>query len=65
MSGQTVNRISPLRELVLLIGEGWSVLLGETRNLVISLLFPLIAAAVTIWIAGENMYVNFESTKSA
>lgn len=65
MSGYTVNRISPLRELGLLIGEGWSVLLGETRNLVISLLFPLIAAAVTVWIAGEDMFLNCESTKSA
>lgn len=59
------KRISPLRELGLLISEGWWVLLGETRNLIISLLFPLIAAAVTVWIAGENMFLNCESTKSA
>lgn len=59
------KRISVLRELLLLIGEGWSVLLGEMRNLIISLLFPLIAAVVTVWIAGENMFVNCESTKSA
>lgn len=59
------KRISPLRELCLLISEGWWVLLGETRNLIISLLFPLIAAAVTVWIAGEDMFVNCESTKSA
>lgn len=59
------TRISVIRELGLLISEGWSVLLGEMRNLIISLLFPLIAAAVTVWIAGENMFVNCESTKSA
>ena len=59
------KRISPLRELGLLISEGWWVLLGETRNLMISLLFPLIAAAVTVWIAGEHMFLNCESTKSA
>lgn len=59
------RRISPLRELLLLISEGWWVLLGETRNLIISLLFPVGAAAVTVWIAGEEMFVNFESTKSA
>lgn len=59
------KRISPLRELRLLISEGWWVLLGETRNLIISLLFPLIAAVVTIWIAGEDMFLNCESTKSA
>ena len=62
MRGQ---RISPIRELWLLISEGWWVLLGETRNIIISLLFPLIAAGVTIWIAGEDMFVNCESTKSA
>lgn len=59
------KRISPIRELGLLISEGWWVLLGETRNLVISLLFPVIASMVTVWIAGEEMYVNFESGKSA
>ena len=41
------------------------ILIGEPRNLWISLLFPLAAAMVTVWIAGENMFVNFESTKSA
>jgi len=59
------NRISPIRELLLLLNEGFSILAGETRNLVISLLFPLAAAAVSVWIAGENMFVNMESTKSA
>lgn len=59
------SRISPLQELGLLITESWYVLLGETRNLIISLLFPVIAAVVTVWIAGEDMFVNCESTKSA
>ena len=59
------NRISPLQELGLLIAESWYVLLGETRNLIISLLFPVIAAVVTVWIAGEEMFVNCESTHSA
>ena len=58
------NRISPLSELSLLIQEAFLVLIGETRNLIISLLFPLIAMLVTIWIAGEEMFINFESTKS-
>ena len=61
----TMKRISPLRELFLLLGESFSLLFSQTRNLIISLLFPLGAAAVTIWIAGENMFVNMESTKSA
>ena len=61
----TMKRISPMRELFLLLGESFSLLFSQTRNLIISLLFPLGAAAVTIWIAGENMFVNMESTKSA
>lgn len=59
------RRISALREFFLLLGEGLSILVGETRNFVISLLFPLAAAAVTVWIAGEDMFLNFEQTKSA
>lgn len=54
-----------MRELLLLINEGYYVLIGETRNLVISLLFPVAAMLVTVWIAGEEMFVNCESTKSA
>ena len=59
------NRISPMSELSLLIQEAFLVLIGETRNLIISLIFPLIAMLVTVWIAGEDMYENFEATKSA
>ena len=37
----------------------------DLSNLIISLLFPLIAALITLWIDGEEMFVTFESTKSA
>ena len=59
------NRISPMSELSLLIQEAFLVLIGETRNLIISIIFPFIAMFVTVWIAGEDMYENFEATKSA
>ncbi len=59
------TRISPARELGLLIGEAWAILVGDMRNLIISLLFPPAAAAIVIWIAGENMFVSCESSKSA
>lgn len=62
---ETRKRISPLRELWLLLGESFSLLISQTRNLIISLLFPLGAAAITVWIAGEQMFINMESTKSA
>lgn len=54
-----------MSELSLLIQEAFLVLIGETRNLIISLIFPLIAMLVTVWIAGEDMYENFEASKSA
>lgn len=60
-----IKRISALRELRLLLRQGWLVMLGERRNLIISVLFPFIAGIITVWIAGEDMFVNFESTKSA
>lgn len=59
------NRISPFQELWVNIGESWSILLGETRNLIISLLFPFGAAIITVWIAGKDMFNNYESTNSA
>lgn len=59
------RRISVIDELFLLLKEAWMILLGETRNLIISIFFPLGAAFVSVWIAGENMFVNCESTKSA
>lgn len=59
------RRIDPKRELKLLLRQGWLVMLGEKRNLIISLLFPVIAAIIIVWIAGENMFENYESTKSA
>ena len=62
---KTAKRISPIRELLLLLGESFSILFSQTRNFIISLLFPLGAAAITVWIAGADMFLNMESTKSA
>lgn len=41
------------------------ILFNDRKNLVLSLVFPVIAAIITVWIAGENMFVHFEGTKSA
>lgn len=60
-----IKRISAFRELRLLLRQGWLVMLGERRNLIISILFPFIAGIITVWIAGEDMFVNRESTNSA
>jgi hypothetical protein len=65
METQKMRRISVVREFGLLLRQGWRVLLGNTLNLTISLLFPFLAAGIAVWIAGKDMYNNFESTKSA
>lgn len=40
------------------------ILLGDKKNLLISLMFPVLAAVIVIWIAGENMFLHYEGTKS-
>ena len=65
MKEKTIHRISPFRELMLLLRQGWIVLLGNKLNLTISLLFPFVATAITVWIAGKEMYVYSENTRSA
>lgn len=59
------HRISVFRELSLLISEGFWVLVRDTKNIIISLLFTVVAAFITVWIAGKDMYLNFESTQAA
>lgn len=59
------KRISPMRELGILLRQGFRALTGNKINLIISLLFPFVAAGITVWIAGKDMFVNMESTKSA
>lgn len=59
------KRISPLRELGILLRQGFRALTGNKINLTISMLFPFTAAGITVWIAGQDMFLNMESTKSA
>lgn len=56
--------ISVIDELLLLMQESLLILLGEKRNLIISLLFPAAAGLVTVWIGGENMFVTMEGTRA-
>lgn len=48
----------------ILLRQGFRALTGNKINLLISLLFPFMAAAITVWIAGEDMFINAESTQS-
>lgn len=59
------KRISPVRELGILLRQGFRALTGNKTNLIISLMFPFMAAGITVWIAGKDMFLNAESTKSA
>ena len=61
---KSAKGISVLDELLLLIQESFYILLGEKRNLIISLLFPAAAGLVTVWIGGEKMFVNMEGTRA-
>lgn len=65
MQVNTPKRISVFRELGILLRQGLRVLIWNKVNLLISLLFPLLAAGITVWIAGKDMFLNMESTKSA
>lgn len=44
--------------------EYFEILMGDKKNLLVSLLFPVLAAVIVIWIAGENMFVHYDGTKS-
>ena len=59
------KRTSAIRELGVLLHQGFRALTGNKTNLLISLLFPFMATGITVWIAGKDMFVNMESTKSA
>lgn len=61
----TPKRIPVVRELMILLRQSFRVLLFNKINFMISLLFPFVAASIVVWIAGKDMFVNMESTKSA
>lgn len=62
---QNIRRVSAGKELLILTRQFVMILLHDRKNLALSLVFPVIAAVITVWIAGENMFVHFEGTKSA
>lgn len=61
---KSAKGISVIDELLLLMQESLYILLGEKRNLMISLLFPAAAGLVTVWIGGEKMFVTMEGTRA-
>lgn len=59
------NRISAMKQFKVLFRQYTLILLSDKKNLMVSLLFPVIASVIVIWIAGENMFVHYNGTKSA
>ena len=59
-----MKRISAMKQWRVLTRQYILILLSDKKNLLVSLLFPVIAAIVTVWIAGEDMFVNYEASKS-
>lgn len=62
---EKMNRISTWKEWRVLSRQYRIILFRDVKNLSVMLAFPAIASLITIWIAGENMYVHYEGTKSA
>ncbi len=62
---QRLRRINPLKELLALMRRSFLVLVYDRRSFNLSFLFPIVASAVTVFIAGKDMFVNYEGTKSA
>lgn len=64
MKEKNVQRISAIEEWKDFMSEYFQMLLGDKKNLIVSLMFPVVAAIIVIWIAGNNMFVHYDGTKS-
>ena len=62
---QKMRRVSSWKEWLILTRQYVMILFHDHKTLALSLAFPVIAAVITVWIAGEKMFVDYESTKSA
>ena len=65
MSTEGVKRISAIKEWCILTRQYRLILFSDLKNLAIMMGFPMIASIIFVWIAGENMFVHYDGTKSA
>ena len=63
-SGGKQRKISAFAQWREFTVEYFQILMGDKKNLFVSLLFPVLAAFIVIWIAGENMFLHYDGTKS-
>ena len=59
------QRISTMKEWSVYTAQYIRILFSDKKNLMVSMLFPVIAALVVVWIAGKDMFVHYNGTKSA
>lgn len=65
MGTTEMKRISAIKEWAVLTRQCGLILFSDLKNLAVTLGFPVIAVIITVWIAGENMFVHYDGTKSA
>lgn len=58
------KKISAMKQWQEFTIEYFQIMMGDKKNLFVSLMFPVLAAIIVIWIAGENMFVHYDGTKS-
>jgi hypothetical protein len=60
-----MKRISSMKEWRVYTAQYMRILWSDKKNLAVSVLFPVLAVLIEVWIAGKNMFVHYEGTKSA
>lgn len=65
MSKDGFQLISAMSQWKIQARQYIKILLSDRKNLMVALLFPVVAAVITVWLAGKNMFVHYEGTKSA
>lgn len=58
------KRISAFAQWKEFTVEYFQIMMGDKKNLIISLLFPVLAVCIIVFIAGNDFFVNYEGTKS-
>ena len=58
------KRIGAFKEFKIFMTEYGQVIMGKKKDLLISLMFPVLAAAILFWISGDNLFVHYDGTKS-
>ncbi|MBR1628791.1 MAG: ABC transporter permease [Lachnospiraceae bacterium] len=64
MNNNGFSRIGAWREFRILTVQYFRMLMSDKKNLLVSLMFPVLACVIEIWIAGKNMFYTQEATKS-